>query len=185
MPPTLNPLKRLIAWRFRTSNCEKLYGAIVAQARLPDFYRSFGIPDSLEGRFGLLALNLFAVLHALAGGGPEGRALAQALADRFSKDMETVLRELGIGDLAIPKKMRKLARSSRGLLEHYAAALARGDAALAAAIEASLPAKPGSLGLSSEALASYVRESIEKIGRQPLAALEAGRVDFAPIPNTR
>ena len=69
MPPILNPLKRLFAWRFWTSNSEKLYGAIVAQARLPEFYRKLGIPDSLEGRFGLLALNLFAVLHALAARG--------------------------------------------------------------------------------------------------------------------
>ncbi len=179
MPSILNPLKRLFAWRFRTSNSEKLYGAIVAQARLPVFYRKLGIPDSLEGRFGLLALNLFAVLHALAARGPDGLDLAQGLVDRFSKDMETVLRELGVGDLAIPKKVRELARSSRGFLDRYEAAFPRGDGALAAAIETSIPAARGSASLSSRPLVSYVRESVERIGRQPLAELEAGLVHFA------
>jgi cytochrome b pre-mRNA-processing protein 3 len=178
----LNPLKRLFARRFRSSNSEKLYGAIVAQARLPGFYRKLGIPDSLEGRFGLLALNLFAVLHALAARGPEAQDLAQALVDRFSEDMETVLRELGVGDLAIPNKVRELVRSSRLVLASYEAALPRGDGALAAAIAASLPVETGRESLSSEPLASYVRDSSERIGRQPLADLQAGQVDFAGTP---
>lgn len=182
MPPTLNPLKRFFARRFRPSNSEKLYGAIVAQARLPDFYRSLQIPDSLEGRFGILALNLFAVLHALADRGPDAGGLAQELVDRFTQDMETVLRELGDGDLAIPKRVRALVRSSRGLLENYAAAYRRGEAELAAAIEAGLPAHSGSTGLSSGLLASYVSESTDRIRKQPLSTLAAGQVDFANIP---
>jgi cytochrome b pre-mRNA-processing protein 3 len=182
VPPTLNPLKRFFARHFRPSNSEKLYGAIVAQARLPDFYRNLQMPDTLEGRFGILALNLFAVLQALADRGSDARGLAQELVDRFTQDMETVLRELGVGDLAIPKKMRALATSSRGLLENYAAAYRRGDAELAAAIEAGLPAHSGRAGLSSGLLATYVSESTERIRKQPLAALAAGQVDFANIP---
>lgn len=179
MPSLLNPLKRLAEWRFRTRNSEKLYGAIVAQARLPVFYQSLHIPDSLDGRFGLLTLNLFAVLHALAEKEGARGPLAQDLIDRFSKDMETVLRELGVGDLAVPKTMRALAGSARGLLEHYEAAFRLGHRAVAASIEATLPIEPRLAGLSSERLASYVRDSIGKIGRQKLAELEAGRVDFA------
>ncbi len=65
MPPTLNPLKRLRSRRSKTSKSQKLYGAIVAQARLPDFYRDLGVPDSLDGRFAVLSLHLFIVLHRL------------------------------------------------------------------------------------------------------------------------
>ena len=54
-------------WRPKEKNAEKLYGAIVAQARLPVFYQEFGVPDTLEGRFVVLSLNLFAVLHRLKG----------------------------------------------------------------------------------------------------------------------
>jgi len=120
----LTPLDRLMRWRSEASTTEKLYGAIVAQARLAVFYRSFGVPDTLQGRFTLLALHLFAVLHRLKGEGREGRALAQKLVDGFSQDMETVLRELGVSDLRVPKSMRRLAAASKGLFQDYETALA-------------------------------------------------------------
>jgi cytochrome b pre-mRNA-processing protein 3 len=105
----------------------------VAQARLPVFYQEFGVPDTLEGRFVVLSLNLFAVLHRLKGEDAQGKALSQDLADRFKDDMETVLRELGISDLRIPKKMRGLARSSAALLRAYEEAYGAPDQAHAEA----------------------------------------------------
>ena len=126
MPARLNPLDRLRRWRSGASNSEKLYGAIVAQARLPIFYRSLGVPDTLEGRFTLLSLHLFVVLHRLKAEGAEGAGIVQGLVDRFSQDMETVLRELGVSDMRIPKKMRALAASSMGLLQAYESACAKG-----------------------------------------------------------
>jgi cytochrome b pre-mRNA-processing protein 3 len=104
-------------WRSDARNSEKLYGAIVAQARLPVFYRSFGVPDTLPARSALLSLHLFAVLHRVKEEGPDGRTLAQELVDRFSRDMETVLRELGVSDLRIPKSMpHQATRLAAGLL---------------------------------------------------------------------
>ena len=76
----------------------KLYGAIVAQARLPVFYQALEVPDTLEGRFLVLSLNLFAVHRRLKAEGEPARGLAQDLADRFTADMETVLREIGVGE---------------------------------------------------------------------------------------
>ncbi len=90
-----------------------------------------GVPDTLEGRFALLSLHLFAVLHRLKLEGAAGAPLAQELVDRFSQDMETVLRELGVSDLRIPKKMRGLAASSMSLLQAYESAFAKGQSALA------------------------------------------------------
>jgi cytochrome b pre-mRNA-processing protein 3 len=75
----------------------------------------------------MLSLHLFAVLHRLKGEGGAALGLAQELTDRFSVDMETVLRETGVGDLSIPKKMRGLAASSAALLQAYEEALAVGD----------------------------------------------------------
>ena len=163
MPPASNPLNRLMRWRSGTSSTDKLYGAIVAQARLPVFYRRLGIPDSLQGRFTLLSLHLFAVLHCLKGDGAPALALAQELMDRFSKDMKTVLREIGVSDLRIPKRVRGLTASSHALLERYESAYAEGDAAFAAAIAASLPLNPERAGLSSERLASYLRASVKQL----------------------
>jgi cytochrome b pre-mRNA-processing protein 3 len=100
----LSPLIPLFSWREKDLKAQKLYGAIVAQARLPVFYQGFGVPDTLEGRFVVLSFNLFAVLHRLKAGGAETRDLAQELMDEFTTDMETVLRELGVGDLAYRRK---------------------------------------------------------------------------------
>jgi hypothetical protein len=123
----LNHLYPLAPWCRIDTNAAKLYGAIMAQARLPVFYQGFGVPDTLEVRFLMLSLHLFAVLHRLKEEVPAAVGLAQELSDRFSADMDTVLREIGIGDLSIPKKVRGLAASSAALLQAFEEALAAGD----------------------------------------------------------
>jgi cytochrome b pre-mRNA-processing protein 3 len=174
----LNPLDRLLRWRSGPSNNEKLYGAIVAQTRLPVFYRSFTVPDTVEGRFTLPSLHLFAVLHGLTREGSEGRALAQELVDRFSKDMETVLRGLGVSDVRIPKSTRGLAASSQSLLAGYEAAFATGEPSLAEAIKESLPRETANPELSSKALASYLMRCVNQLELQPLASLQTGALEF-------
>jgi len=155
----------------------------VAQARLPVFYRTLGVIDTLEGRFGLVAIHLFAVLHSLRLRGASAAPLAQVLTDRFAADMETVLREIGVSDLKVPKAMRSLAASSRAIVEAYEDAFPLGGERLGAAIAQSLPFEVGQEGLSSSRLSSYVRESIARIERQALAELEGGTVAFAEIPH--
>jgi cytochrome b pre-mRNA-processing protein 3 len=172
-------------WRSGASNTEKLYGAIVAQARLPIFYRSRGIPDTLEGRFALLSLHLFAVLHRLNSEGAEGAALAQDLIDRFSQDMEAVLRELGVSDLRIPRTMRGLAASSHGLLRAYESAFAEGETSLAEAIAAALPQGTENPEVSSGALASYLLASVAVLERQTIASLQRGAIEFPEVSLTR
>ena len=174
----MNPLYPLRRWRRNDTNAMKLYGAIVAQARLPVFYQGFGVPDTLEGRFLMLSLHLFAVLHRLKGEGPVALGLAQELSDRFSEDMETVLREIGVGDLSIPKKMRGFAASSAALLQAYEEALAAGDEAVAVAIAKALPLEQGPSKATSERLAHYLRGVVRQVEAQSFAALRAGEVRF-------
>jgi len=181
----LNPLDRLMRWRSGERNSEKLYGAIVAQARLPVFYRSFGVPDTLPGRSALLSLHLFAVLHRVKEEGPDGRTLAQELVDRFSLDMETVLRELGVSDLRIPKSMRVVAASSQGLLRDYEAAFTAGQASFASAIAATLPDETRNAELSSKALASYLTVCVRELEQQPFASLRGGALDFPEMSEER
>jgi cytochrome b pre-mRNA-processing protein 3 len=181
VPPALNPLKRLRRRRSKTSKSEKLYGAIVAQARLPHFYRDLGIPDSLEGRFVVLSLHLFVVLRRLKQEGAAGAPLAQEVMDQFIADMDTVLRELGVSDLRVPKKMCALAGSVHALLETYDQAFTAGEAPLAAAIAASLPSQCEDAELSSEALASYLMACAAALEREPLSAFTAGAIAFPEI----
>ena len=169
----LNPFPFLSAWRRDDTSAAKLYGSIVAQARLPVFYQGVGVPDTLEGRFVVLSLQLFAVLHRLKAEGPAADGLAQDLADRFRADMETVLREIGIGDLSIPKKVRGLAASSAALLQAYAEALAEGEAAIAAVIAEALPLQAASLRGCRRAPGTLSKGQLEPVAHARLCRARA------------
>jgi cytochrome b pre-mRNA-processing protein 3 len=159
----------------------KLYGAIVARARLPVFYQALGVPDTLEGRFLVLSLHLFAVHRRLKAEGEPARGLAQDLADRFTADMETVLREIGVGDLSVPKKVRGVAAAHAGLLEGLERGFVSGDAAIAASLESALPPNQRQSGTSSLRLAHYVTDSVSALSAQSVAALAAGEVKLPEI----
>jgi len=103
-----------------------LYGMIVAQARLPAFYVDYGVPDTVEGRFDLIVLHLVLVLRRLAPVQQGGR-LGQRLFDRFCQDLDDNLREMGIGDLAVPKHMRRFGEAFYGRQTAYLRALEAAD----------------------------------------------------------
>jgi cytochrome b pre-mRNA-processing protein 3 len=174
----LNPFPFFSAWRRDDTSAAKLYGSIVAQARLPVFYQGVGVPDTLQGRFVVLSLQLFAVLHRLKAEGPAADSLTQDLVDRFGADMETVLREIGIGDLSIPKKVRALVASSGTLLQAYEEALAEGETAVAAVVADTLPLQGGASGAVAGRLAHYLRDTLSLLRTQDIAALRAGEVIF-------
>ncbi|MET0667438.1 MAG: ubiquinol-cytochrome C chaperone family protein [Methyloceanibacter sp.] len=148
----------------------------MAQARLPGLYQAYGLPDTLEGRFAAVSLHLFAVLDRLKAEGAYARDLAQALTDRFSEDMEVVLREIGVSDLRIPKKMRALAASSAALLETYEKAFAAGEGAFVAAIAESLPLEGDAEMHTAARLAAYLSDVMRALRTQAIAEIEAGRL---------
>ena len=112
---------------------EAIYGMIVTQAREPLFYRDFGVPDTVSGRFDLLVLHLWMVLRRLK---PieGGAGLAQTLFDRFCDDMDANLREMGVGDLTVPKRMQAFGQAFYGRSAAYDLALAAGREPLAQAL---------------------------------------------------
>jgi cytochrome b pre-mRNA-processing protein 3 len=112
---------------------ETIYGMIVTQAREPLFYRDLGVPDTVNGRFDLLVMHLWIVLRCLRpiGGGVE---LSQALFDRFCADMDANLREMGVGDLTVPKRMRTIGEAFYGRTAAYDLALSDGAEPLAQAL---------------------------------------------------
>src|SRR4051812_46321929 len=112
---------------------EAIYGMIVAQAREPAFYAAFGVPDTVDGRFDMLLLHLWMVLRRLLRSG-DGGELSQMLFDHFCADMDGNLREMGVGDLTVPKRMQKFGEAFYGRSMAYDTALAAGAAALAEAL---------------------------------------------------
>jgi cytochrome b pre-mRNA-processing protein 3 len=177
----LNPFTPFTTRRQHRGDAAKLYGAIVAQARLPVFYQRLGVPDTLEGRFLVLSLHLFAVLQRLKAEGQNARFLAQALTDRFSADMETVLREIGVGDLSIPKRMRKLAAMSASLLDALEHAAAAGEKDVAAVLAGTLPRDESLSEAASAGLAHYLMEATRALDTQIVTSLGRGEIEFPAV----
>jgi cytochrome b pre-mRNA-processing protein 3 len=121
----------MILWPFRRTaehrTIAALYGAIVTQARSPAFYADFGVPDTVQGRFDLIVLHLVLLLRRLGRENDPEQALGQRLFDRFCRDLDDNLREMGIGDLAVPKHMRRFGEAFYGRQAAYLAALQAGD----------------------------------------------------------
>src|SRR6476469_2278781 len=112
---------------------EAIYGMIVTQAREPLFYRDLHVPDTVNGRFDLVVLHLWMVLRRLKA--IEGAsAFSQALFDHFCNDMDANLREMGVGDLTVPKRMQAFGEAFYGRTAAYDLALTEGQAALAQAL---------------------------------------------------
>lgn len=118
----------------------RLYETIVAQARQPDFYGVGRVPDSVDGRFEMIVLHLIPVLDRLHKAGEEARAGGQALFDLFFRDMDQSLREMGTGDLVVPKRIRRMAENVYGHAAVYRRLLEDDDkAGLADAIARNVP----------------------------------------------
>src|SRR5271168_4656149 len=121
----------MILRRFRPGSHDRsigeLYGAIVAQARCAVFYAGYGVPDTVQGRFDLIVLHLVLAIERLGGATVGGRGVGQRLFDAFCRDLDDNLREMGVGDLAVPKQMRRFAEAFYGRQTVYLAALAAAD----------------------------------------------------------
>lgn len=159
-------------WPFRTSRADRdaqaLLETVTAVSRRPAFFGEGRIPDTLEGRFEVMALNgALALIRLRAEPGAE--PLAQAFADKLFRHFDAGLREAGVGDLTVPKRMRKLAASFYGRLEAYAQALDGDAEALGLALARN--------ALSNEQhpfaarLAGYAAAARETQAASPLAAL--------------
>ena len=119
-------LKSLLGLRSRPEQPEALYAALMAQARRPDFYRDYGVPDTLDGRFDLLVLHVVLLLRRLRED-EVTRALAQDVFDVFFRELDRALREMGVGDLGVPRRVKTMAEVFYGRARAYDAALASGD----------------------------------------------------------
>ncbi len=105
----------------------RLYGTIVAQARAPAFYQIYGVPDTVGGRLEMIMLHTVLLLRRLEGEPPPIRALGQGLFDRFCRDMDDSMRELGVGDLAVPRSMRRIGEAFYGRQAAYREGLDAAD----------------------------------------------------------
>jgi len=151
-----------------------LYGAAVAAAREPSLYATLGVPDTLDGRFDLIALHTFLLVHRLR----DEPELAQAVFDAMFVDMDNSLREIGVGDLSVGKRVRAMWEAFHGRSKVYQAALEANDPeALAAALARNVWRGEAPAG-AANALAERVLAQAAHLKDQPGSAFSAGSIRF-------
>ena len=134
-----------------------LYARIVEAARREHFYRARGVPDTLDGRFELLALHTVLVCRRFAAEGAAGAGPGQRLFDAMIEDLDVNLRELGVNDPSLGRRVKEMARAFYGRRDDYAAALDGGD---------------------RDALERAVETAAQMLDSQPLDAIAAATVRF-------
>jgi cytochrome b pre-mRNA-processing protein 3 len=159
-----------------------LYAKLVAQARRPEFYLHGGVPDTVDGRFDLISLHLFLVLHRLKGDHPESAELAQAVFDLMFDDMDQSLREMGAGDLGVGRRVKVMIQGLYGRIAAYEKGLERDDDTLQAALRRNVYGTVDPAPVCLEALAAYVRGQVAVLARQAYPALAAGALVFGAPP---
>lgn len=157
---------------------EAVYATIVAAARQAEFYSHAQVPDTPLGRFEMLSLHVFLFLHRLRGASGAAGELAQEVTDLFIHDIDRSLRELGIGDMGIPKRVKKLARMFYGRAKAYGAALDEGDAdALASAMRRNIRPENEDWREAGR-LAQYTLRAYRHLADQPVELILKGKIDF-------
>jgi cytochrome b pre-mRNA-processing protein 3 len=159
----------------------ELYGAVVAAAREPFLYRDLGVPDTLDGRFDLVGLHAFLVIRRLTALPPPGPDVAQAVFDAMFADMDINLREMGVSDLTVGKRVKAMWEAFHGRAAAYSAALSADDPALAEALVRNVWRGQAPDGDAPLRLAGLVRRHAAMLDALPESALYAAGLRF-PTP---
>lgn len=168
---------------------EFLYPKIVERARQPGFYLDCAVPDTVEGRFEMILLHLAVVFQRFRHGSDDDKAVAQKVVEAFFNDMDRSLREMGIGDISVPKKMKKLGQAYNGRLIAYHRAIDARDAAdFARTVIRNVMARDE--GAESEAertgaamIAAYALATVDLLGEASIRDLIEGDIPVAALPS--
>ncbi len=160
-----------------------LYRNLVDQARSPQFYLNVGVPDTLDGRFDMIVLHMVVVIERLSEIGTPAKELSQKLFDVMFDDMDQALREIGVGDLSVGKKVKTMARAFYGRLGAYDDAFQAGtDEALTAALKRNVFREAEVAPERLEALAAYLQSVRAVLKETDLDVFASGRVQFPAAP---
>ncbi|WP_374650384.1 ubiquinol-cytochrome C chaperone family protein [Dongia sp.] len=161
----------------------KLFQQLVTQARARVFYEKLGVPDSVDGRFDMVALHIFLIFQRLRGKGDRAAILSQALYDTLIHDFEASLRQLGAGDVGVGKRIRVMTEALQGRIKAYETALAGNDPIeLQGALRRNLYGTTEPDIEAVRIVANYLRRAKELADRQPMDRILRGVFEFPPPP---
>lgn len=152
-----------------------VYNAIVAQSRQPKLFAEWNVPDTVTGRFDMVSLHLALVLRRLRSKDETIQAFSQELFDLFFKDMDRSLREMGVNDVALPKRIEKMGELFYGLLEALTKALSEPSSPdLERVIAKNIFA--GEVLGGTTALTAYVHAEAQRLDAVPVEEILQGRL---------
>ena len=163
-----------------------LYGSIVTQARSPILYRAWGVPDSNEGRFELITLHMVLALRRIGTEGEAGHVLGRALTELFVVDLDDTFREMSVGDLAVPRHVKRAVAVLYDRHAAYGAAFESGqesakESALDEAVSATLGGLKGAEALDVAAISSYIRQAGAALDSQSGDAVLGGQLAWPEV----
>ena len=152
----------------------------MAASRHPALYREQGVPDTLQGRFEMLALHLFPVLYRLMHVPGDDPELAQLISERLVSETDAAFREMGVGDVTVPKRMKTFYRSFAGRIGAYTTALETGDEALVDAVRRNV-FPDGDADGNALKLALHIKAAVAAIRAVAMERLRAGDVPYPEV----
>ncbi len=158
----------------------ELYALAVAAARRPALYRDLGVPDTLDGRFDMVAVQVFLLLDRLKDEA-SARRLSRLIAESFFSDMDRSLREMGVGDTGVPRRVKLMAQAYFGRIAAYGSAFPAGDAAVQAALLRNVYRGVAPAGDRLALLAAQLRHEARCLADMPLATIRAGTLPQADL----
>jgi len=172
----------LFAFKKYNDDVVNLYAKIVSQARHERFYLFYSVPDTVNGRFELITLHMFIVLRRLKEIGLEGADVSQNLFDIMISDMDKNMREMGVGDLSVGKKVKALAAAFYGRIKAYDEGIISNDGkvlinSLRRNLFSDVDPKDDDLG----ALAQYLIRQITLSRSWSISDIESSNIFFEPI----
>lgn len=175
------PLASLFRRNPHRANAHAAYVSIVERAREPEFFLRFDVPDTLDGRFEMIALHMFLVLNRLKAEHEATSDFAQALFDAMFADLDRGLREMGASDIGVGRRVKDMAKGFYGRIRAYEDGLVAGDPTLAEALRRNLYGTVQPRPEAVAAMIGYIHAQVKALAEQPIEEFFSGHVKFAPI----
>ena len=164
--------------QYETEGIGKIYNIVVSQSRRPELFAEFSVADTLDGRFDLLSLHMCLILKRLKLEDNSHKQFSQSLFDFMFQDMDRSLREIGVGDLSVGKRVKEMGRAFLGRLEVYEAVIKVNDISLEEALIRNVYRSDPLLSQNASKLAHYVRRVDAKLADIPIELLIRGEFTF-------
>ena len=166
----------------RDDAARRLYVSVVKQARQPGFYLSCGVPDTADGRFDMILLHAFLLLRRIKRDHDRTADLGQAFFDLMFADMDQNLREMGLGDLAVGKRVKGMAAAFYGRIQAYEDGLAGDETTLVDSLRRNLYRKTEPDDSQLSTVSDYMRREAARLDHMDTGRLLAGELDFGAAP---